>query len=59
MLNWVNNRIKMEKERSTKVKKCKDFPQMLSSTKFASIYFGETYENMYKNIHLQLPDPAG
>jgi|TARA_B110001450_G_C17325531_1_gene361225 hypothetical protein len=29
------------------------------AARFVLVYFGETYENLYKNIHMQIPDPAG
>lgn len=64
MLNWVTDRIKMEAKRSTEIKKCEDLDSLVKEVsnskdrKFLLIYFGETYENMYKNIHMQFPDPA-
>ena len=31
----------------------------MGDAKFLLVYFGEKYENMYKNNHLQIPDHAG
>lgn len=68
MLNWINTRLRSENvKRSTDIDKCKDLEKMVTDDKpyngkdrkFSLIYFGETYENMYKNIHMQMPDHAG
>jgi hypothetical protein len=61
MLNWIADRISAENhKRSTKLEDCKDINKYSSSgnLNFAIFYFGETYENLYKNVHMQIPDHA-
>ena len=64
MLNWINNRINSENvKRSHQIKECKQVGDLTSKgaegMKYGLFYFGETYENLYKNIHMQIPDHAG